>query len=44
MMAGHDHALDLVGVLVDLGDLGGGGSFRRSAVRLTVVSARIQTT
>jgi hypothetical protein len=25
----HDHALDLVGALVDLGDRGPGGSFRR---------------
>jgi hypothetical protein len=25
----HDHALDLVGALIDLGDRGPGGSFRR---------------
>jgi hypothetical protein len=30
-LAGDDHALDLVGALVDLGDLGGSGSFRSSA-------------
>jgi hypothetical protein len=28
-LAGHDHALDLVGALVDLGDSRAGGSFRR---------------
>ena len=28
-LAGHDHALDLVGALVDLGDRGPVGSFRR---------------
>jgi len=28
-LAGHDHALDLVGALVDLGDLGMRASFRR---------------
>ena len=28
-VAGHDHALDLVGALVDLGDRGPDGSFRR---------------
>jgi hypothetical protein len=27
-LAGHDHALDLVGALVDLGDLGPARSFR----------------
>jgi hypothetical protein len=28
-LTGHHHALDLVGALVDLGDRGPGGSFRR---------------
>jgi hypothetical protein len=28
-LPGHDHALDLVGALVDLGDSGPSGSFRR---------------
>jgi hypothetical protein len=28
-LAGHDEALDLVGALVDLGDRGPDGSFRR---------------
>ncbi len=28
-LAGHDDALDLVGALVDLGDTGATGSFRR---------------
>jgi hypothetical protein len=28
-LAGHDHALDLVGALVDLGDRKPGGSFHR---------------
>jgi hypothetical protein len=28
-LAGHHHALDLIGALVDLGGRGPGGSFRR---------------
>jgi hypothetical protein len=32
-LAGHDQALDLVGDLADLGDLGVRGSFHRSAAR-----------